>query len=101
MACPTIQNAPSKAYERELRALWEAMAERGLGEGALVVADGEEVVYERGGMKVRQVPAWRWFLEGQGGRPGNLATTCGCSRGTESFPWEVRRCGGLVREALA
>lgn len=66
--CVSVED--EKTCERELRALWEAMAERALGEGTLVVVDGEEAVYEREGMRVRQVPAWRWFLEGKEGRSG-------------------------------
>ena len=49
---------------RELRALWEALDEHGLEEGTLIAGDGPETTYEQGGRVIRQVPAWRWFLEG-------------------------------------
>ncbi len=49
---------------RELRALWEALDEHGLEEGTLIAGDGPEATYEQGGRVIRQVPAWRWFLEG-------------------------------------
>lgn len=53
---------------RELRALWEALDEGGLAEGTLIVADGDDAVYERAGMRIVQVPAWKWFML----RPGRL-----------------------------
>ena len=56
--------------ERELRALWEAMGESGVSESALVVLEGAERSYERQGMTVRQVPAWRWFTEASRERIG-------------------------------
>ncbi len=48
---------------RELRSLWEAMAESGLDAATLVVLEGEDAMYERDGMRVVQVPAWKWFLQ--------------------------------------
>lgn len=47
---------------RELRALWEAMGEAGLLSSTLVVLDGEMHTYERNGMTVLQIPAWRWLM---------------------------------------
>lgn len=48
---------------RELRALWEALEETGLEEATLVVAGGDEASYVQGNRRIRQVPAWKWFLE--------------------------------------
>ncbi len=48
---------------RELRALWEALDEQGLQEGILIAGDGAEATHARGDRIVRQIPAWRWFLE--------------------------------------
>lgn len=52
----------SKTYERETRALWEALEESRLEEATLVVGAGPEAVLENGGRKIRQVPAWKWLL---------------------------------------
>lgn len=54
----------AKTLERELRALWEAMAEHDAKEAVLIVAEGEAASYERDGRVVSQVPAWRWLLPG-------------------------------------
>lgn len=48
--------------ERETRALWEGLEERGLEEGTLIVQDGLPATLERDGRRIRVVPAWRWFL---------------------------------------
>lgn len=47
---------------RELRALWQGMREAGLNEGLLITLD-EELHREQDGMRIRQVPAWKWLLE--------------------------------------
>ena len=52
----------SKTYEREIRALWEALEESRLEEATLIVGTGPEAVLENGGRKIRQVPAWKWLL---------------------------------------
>ena len=52
----------SKVVERECRALWEAMDERGLAEGIIVVGNGERAQYERDGKRIAQIPAWEWML---------------------------------------
>ncbi|KFI52499.1 ATP-binding protein [Bifidobacterium biavatii] len=51
-----------KTVERETRALWELMEERGLKEGAIIVGQGKECEYHRNGFVIRQIPAWKWFL---------------------------------------
>lgn len=58
--CADVNDA--KTFERELRALWEAMAEHDTEEAVLIVAEGEPAFYERDGRTVSQVPAWRWML---------------------------------------
>lgn len=52
----------AKTLDRELRALWEAMAEHDAKEATLIVADGTSETYERNGFVVNQVPAWLWLL---------------------------------------
>ena len=59
--CEQVREA--KTLNRELRALWEAMRECRLQQSTLIVAEGEPQVYERDGLVVNQVPAWRWFLK--------------------------------------
>ena len=51
-----------KTAARETRALWEALAEARLEEGLLIVGNGDDAVYEQDSMRIRQVPAWKWFL---------------------------------------
>ncbi len=51
-----------KTLERETRALWEALDEKNLDEGTLIVMDGPEKTFENGGRRIVQIPAWRWFL---------------------------------------
>ncbi|MBQ9001633.1 MAG: ATP-binding protein [Eggerthellaceae bacterium] len=50
--------------DRELCALWEGMAEADMLDSVLVTLEGGEQVYEHQGMRVRQMPAWRWLLGG-------------------------------------
>ena len=52
-----------KTLARELRALWQGMREAGAEESLLVTLEGDEAFHERDGMRVRQVPAWKWLLE--------------------------------------
>ena len=52
----------SKTYERESRALWEALEESRLEEATLIVGIGPETVLENGGRRILQVPAWKWLL---------------------------------------
>lgn len=54
-----------KTLQRELRALWEGMEESGIEEAALIVNHGEETVHEEAGRRIRQVPAWKWFLQSE------------------------------------
>lgn len=49
-------------FERELRALDEALAERKLATATVVTLFDERTV-RRGGHTIRIVPAWRWMLE--------------------------------------
>lgn len=58
----SVDVSDDRTRTRELRALWEAMGEAGLDESVLVVLEGEERTYEQDGMRVRQVPAWKWFI---------------------------------------
>jgi len=58
--CETVRDEDT--LKRELRALWEALAESGVEEGLLIVGDGEEKTYEQDGKTVRQIPAWKWLL---------------------------------------
>lgn len=51
-----------KTFDRELRAMWEAMAEQKVKESTLIVASGKADRYERDGMLVNQIPAWKWLL---------------------------------------
>ena len=51
-------------YEREVRALWEALAESRLREATLIVGRGVDAVLERDGKRIVQVPAWKWLLGG-------------------------------------
>lgn len=51
-----------KTVERETRALWELMGEQDLGGSTIIVGDGEEREYQRDGRVIRQIPAWKWFL---------------------------------------
>ena len=52
-----------RTLSRELRALWQGMREAGAEEGLLVTLEGGETNHERDGMRVRQVPAWKWLLQ--------------------------------------
>lgn len=52
----------SKTLNRELRTLWEAMEEHQVKQSTLVVADGDSASYERDGLVINQIPAWRWML---------------------------------------
>lgn len=52
-----------RTTQREMRALEEAMAEQGLGEGYLVVGEGERRDIDVEGGTIHQVPAWQWCLE--------------------------------------
>ncbi len=54
-----------KTLERETRALWEAMDERGLEEARLIVGEGEDRIHERGSKRILQTPAWKWFVQGR------------------------------------
>lgn len=54
--------ADEKTAERELRALWEALAECGLSSATLIVGEGEERTYEHEGYSVKQIPAWKWLF---------------------------------------
>lgn len=56
----TLEN--EKTAERELRALWEALAESGLEEATLVVGRGTYAEHVKDGRRIVQVPAWRWLL---------------------------------------
>ena len=57
----SVENAATA--QRETRALWEALDETGLDEGLLIVGSGEAAVYEHDGKRIRQIPAWSWFLQ--------------------------------------
>lgn len=52
-----------KTRERELRALREAMEEQNVEESYLIVAQGDEHVYELDAGRVLQIPAWKWLLK--------------------------------------
>lgn len=52
----------SRTFERETRALWDALEEWGLREGAVIVGSGKEQTLEQDGRIIRCVPAWKWFL---------------------------------------
>lgn len=52
-----------RTLQRELRALWRGLEEAGLDEGTLVTLEGGSVWHEQDGLRIRQVPAWRWLLE--------------------------------------
>lgn len=52
-----------RTLKRELRALWQGLREAGLEEGTLVTLEGRETRHEQDGMRVRQVPAWKWLLK--------------------------------------
>ena len=54
-----------KTLERETRALWEAMDERGLEEARLIVGEGEDRIHERGSKRILQTPAWKGFVHGR------------------------------------
>lgn len=51
-----------RTYQREVRALWEALDESSQTEGVLIVGEGSDNVFERDGKRIVQVPAWKWFL---------------------------------------
>ena len=59
--CVDVSDA--RTYEREVRALWEALAESRLEEATLIVGYGTDAVLERDGKRIVQVPAWKWLLE--------------------------------------
>ncbi len=52
--------------EREIRALWEALAESRREEATLIVGRGPDAVLEKDGGRIVQVPAWKWLLNGGG-----------------------------------
>lgn len=52
----------AETTKRELRALWEALEEKHLDEGLLIVRDGDSMTYEQDGRRIHQVPAYQWFL---------------------------------------
>lgn len=58
--CADVNDA--KTLDREIRALWEAMAEHDIKNATLIATDGNPASYERDGFVVSQVPAWQWFL---------------------------------------
>lgn len=53
-------------YEREVRALWEALGETSVEEATLIVGRGPDAVLEKDGKRIVQVPAWKWLLNGDG-----------------------------------
>ncbi|MDO4442748.1 MAG: ATP-binding protein [Slackia sp.] len=55
-----------RTRERELRALWEAMEEHGLDRSVLIVGRGDSATYEQNGMRIDQIPAWKWLLRDEG-----------------------------------
>ena len=59
----TASLADEKTRRRELRALWEAMAEFDLPVSTIVVGDGPEEIIEQDGRTIRCIPAWKWFLQ--------------------------------------
>lgn len=59
----TASLADEKTRRRELRALWEAMAEFDLPASTIVVGDGPEETVEQDGRTIRCIPAWKWFLQ--------------------------------------
>ena len=64
----TARMDDDRTIERETRALWELMAEQNLTEGTIIVGTGEDREYHDGDRIIRQIPAWRWFLEHGGAR---------------------------------
>ena len=60
--CVDVDDAAT--YEREVRALWEALAESRCEEATLIVGRGVDAVLERDGKRIVQVPAWKWLLGG-------------------------------------
>lgn len=60
--CVDVRDAAT--YEREVRALWEVLAESRCEEATLIVGRGADAVFERDGKRIVQVPAWKWLLGG-------------------------------------
>ena len=60
--CVDVDDAAT--YEREVRALWEALAESRCEEATLIVGRGVDAVLERDGKRIVQVPVWKWLLGG-------------------------------------
>lgn len=60
-ACYDVEDETT--LTRELRALWEAMEEKGLDRSYLVAATAQERDFEQEGRTVHMVPAWKWFLQ--------------------------------------
>ena len=52
-----------RTFERETRALWDAMGEWSLRASTIIVGSGKQEDIERDGRTIRCVPAWKWFLE--------------------------------------
>lgn len=52
-----------RTFERETRALWDALDDWSLREGVIIVGSGKETTLEDNGRVIRCVPAWKWFLE--------------------------------------
>lgn len=57
------QNVDSDStLNRELRALWEALDENRDSTATLIVAEGVDAEYKQGDCAIKQIPAWKWFL---------------------------------------
>lgn len=54
-------------HDREVRALWEALAKSRLEEATLIVGRGVDAVFEHDGKRIVQVPAWKWLLSADAG----------------------------------
>lgn len=52
-----------KTHERELRSLWEALEQSNQDAATLIVGTGTDAVFNQGGKRVVQVPAWKWLLQ--------------------------------------
>lgn len=59
----TVDMADETTFQRETRALWEAMDEAHLDCGTLIVGSGESKTLERESKRIDIVPAWKWVLE--------------------------------------
>ena len=51
----------SEVRDRETRALWEAMRERGCRHSTLIVGDGAAEILEQDGFRIDVVPLWDWL----------------------------------------